>query len=523
MIGQKAVLVGILAAVPGCALGVLAASWLRSRFVAFGVMPPDLHLRLSPLPMVAAVLVTVVGGWVAARISARRTARIHPSQALAEAAVEPPALGVPRLVAGVVAGVGYVVLLGVLSHLHTEAASSPVSLLCAVLAVISVALLGPLLARISSLVLSVPMGLLSRRVGFLAAANNRTNARRLASVMTPITLAVTVTSVIVFTPTTVQHAAAEQRSAGILADSVVVPTSGDGLPGDVLSAVAQAPGVSVATPELRSVVRIGQDKYPSSAFGLDGLTSTVDPGVTSGSLAALHPSDVALSTLAADHPDLHVGDRVIVTLGDGTRATLTLAAIYSRGLGFGDVMLPYGLAVRHVDSPLAQDILVRTSAPGALSTALHGVRDSRVVSAGDYQAAVRRRTPPPRMSAISRWLSSSPSPPSLSSTRSRWRPSREPVGATLRLTGLKRRQVSRMIQLETLAAAATAIALGAVLAAGVLTAYADGMTPGYRPHAPLLACGAILAGTLVLVVIATVLPTRHALRANPADAINEPG
>ncbi|WP_327354778.1 hypothetical protein [Streptomyces sp. NBC_01304] len=88
------------------------------------------------------------------------------------------------------------------------------------------------------------------------------------------------------------------------------------------------------------------------------LARTLDPQVTSGSLAALDDTAVALSDLAARTRNAEVGDRVTVTLGDGVKKDLTVAAIYERGLGFGDLLLPHKVAAAHVDNPLASSVLV---------------------------------------------------------------------------------------------------------------------------------------------------------------------
>ncbi len=188
MIGREAAVIGLLAGLPGAFAGIPLASWLRSRFIAYDVMPRELGLVVGPAPIAAGLAVTVLGAWVAARVSARRASRIHPVQALTEAAVEPARLGVVRLAAGLLATGGYAALLGVLGHLHSDPAASPVTLLCAVIAVIAVALLGPVIARVSTELLGRLLQLGFRRIGFLATANNRTNVKRVAAVITPITL-----------------------------------------------------------------------------------------------------------------------------------------------------------------------------------------------------------------------------------------------------------------------------------------------------------------------------------------------
>jgi putative ABC transport system permease protein len=84
---------------------------------------------------------------VAARVAARRIARIPPVQALAEATVERRAVGFGRLLAGLIFTVLAVIITVVLTALHTAPAAMPVTYLSVLLWMIAAALLGPLLAR----------------------------------------------------------------------------------------------------------------------------------------------------------------------------------------------------------------------------------------------------------------------------------------------------------------------------------------------------------------------------------------
>ncbi|KOG74580.1 hypothetical protein ADK38_40165, partial [Streptomyces varsoviensis] len=102
---------------------------------------------ISVFPMLAAVVAVLLGAWAAARISARRIARIRPAEALTEAAVAPARLGWLRVLAGVLALAGGIVLVVVLSALHTEAGATPVSLVVVIVLAMAVSLLGPPLLR----------------------------------------------------------------------------------------------------------------------------------------------------------------------------------------------------------------------------------------------------------------------------------------------------------------------------------------------------------------------------------------
>ena len=74
------------------------------------------------------------------------------------------------------------------------------------------------------------------------------------------------------------------------------------------------------------------------------ITSVLDLGLVSGTLSGFGPGDVAVSTMVAGSSDLNVrvGQTLATHLADGTPYRARVTAIYSRSLGFGDVLVPAG-------------------------------------------------------------------------------------------------------------------------------------------------------------------------------------
>ncbi len=70
------------------------------------MLSSDFALAYSPLPAVVGVLLAVVTARIAAAVAARRPARLDPTEALRESAVEPSSIGKGRLVTGLVFGAG---------------------------------------------------------------------------------------------------------------------------------------------------------------------------------------------------------------------------------------------------------------------------------------------------------------------------------------------------------------------------------------------------------------------------------
>ncbi|GIH65710.1 FtsX-like permease family protein [Microbispora siamensis] len=502
LLGGEALLVGLAAGVIGSAAGIGLGFWLRGRFVDLGAMPENLRLVVSPFPAAAALLAAVAAAWAATRLSVRRTARIRPVEALGEAAMG-GGLPLGRSIAGVLCVAGGIVLTLVLSGLETEAASSPVTMLTALVWTVAVTLLGPVLARAAT----APLGIALRasRAGYLAARNLRTGPGRTASVMAPLTLLVAMTCTILFTQTTMGHASAAQAAAGTHADYVVSGATAD--------AVRRVPGVRAVTSVVRTSVRIGLDKY--GAQGVDGgerpIGQALDLGVVSGSLDGFGARSVALSESAASRLGLSVGDAVRITLGDGTPAEPKVVAIYSRGLGFGDLTLPYALVADHVDDP-SGTLLVE--APSVSRAALAAV--APVVSPTGGAAA---ETPNAEVNYVAMGLIIAFSAIAVVNTLAMSTTDRSRELALLRLVGATRRQVLRMLRLETLTALVVSVLAGTGIALITLSAFSRGMTGSALPYVPPAGYALVIAAVAALALVATSLPARLALRARPAETI----
>jgi putative ABC transport system permease protein len=78
--------------------------------------------------------------------------------------------------------------------------------------------------------------------------------------------------------------------------------------------------------------------------------------------------------------------------------------------------------------------------------------------------------------------------------------------ALLRLVGTTRRQVLRMLRLETLTAVVVAVALGTGISLVTLSAFSSGMTGSAVPYVPPLTYLAVVAAAAVLALAATAIP-----------------
>ncbi|MBM7167950.1 ABC transporter permease [Streptomyces sp. G44] len=510
-IATESLLVAPLAGAAGLLPGIALAHWWFGQLKEKGAIPEAVDLAVSAVPLAAAVGVALVTALLAGYLAARRPSRVKPGQALAEAAVERLPLGKIRTPIGVVALGGGVAFAGIAARTTGEDAANA-ALGVVMLFMLAMALLGPLVARGCAALFGLPLRK-AGAPGALAAANSRTNARRLASAITPIVLAMAFSSVLVFLHTSTDKATADQQRAGITADHIVSAEAG--LAPGALTEADRADGVTSAVGLLRTSVLVPQysvgDRLlaAASAQGVTGsaagLAEVQDLSVESGALR-LGKGDVAVDSALAHAARVQVGDRLDILLPDGTKASPKVVATYGRGLGLSQVTLPAAALKQHVTSSFTQEIWTKGGSAEALSAlgALHDRDGYTTARSLDRELNAWANT---TMAAVLGGFAAVAAVNTLVMTVL---DRRRELG-TLRLIGSTRRQVMRMIRWEALIVAVAGIAIGSAIALATLVPMMNGLT-GEAPHIPPLVYGSFVGAVLVLGLAAATIPARAALR-----------
>ncbi|MFH9269246.1 FtsX-like permease family protein [Streptomyces sp. NPDC017546] len=511
-VASEALLVAPLAGIVGCLPGVGLAYWWFGQLQDRGAIPEAVRVHVSWIPLLVAVtvgLLTALGaGWAAGR----GPARIRPGQALSEASVERLRPGVVVTVLGIGALVGGAFLTG-LSARSTGDDAAGAALGVVMCFMLAVALLGPLVARICAGLFGLPLRA-AGPAGELAAANSRTNARRLASAITPIALAVAFASTLVFMHTSQNHIADAQLRAGLTADHVV--TDPAGLPVDAPERAARAPGVDAAVGLLNTQVLVpgGSGEFASlqgaTAQGVTGsgaeLAKVQDLDVREGSLDRLGKGRIAIDRTLATSAGVGVGDRLPLHLPDGVEAAPEVVAVYGRGLGLASVTMDRASLAGHVSSGFDSALLVRGGSARSL-TALGEVTDASGFATEQSLDARLGAWSNTTMAAVLGGFAAIAAVNTLVMTVL---DRRRELG-TLRLVGSVRRQVLRMLRWESLLVSSAGVVLGSAIAAATLVPMVRGMT-GEAPYVPPLLYGSFVAAAGGLALLAVELPGRVALR-----------
>ncbi|MFC9507084.1 ABC transporter permease [Streptomyces sp. NPDC057002] len=507
-IATEALLVAPVAGALGCLPGIALAAWWFGQLKDKGAVPDAVGLAVSWIPLVVTAGTVLVTALLAGYVAAHRSSRIKPGQALSEASVERLRPGWIRTPLGVAAAAGGCVCAGLAASATGEDAANA-ALGVVMLFMLAVALLGPLVARACAALFGLPL----RGAGApaaLAAANSRTNARRLASAITPIVLAMAFSSVLVFLHTSEDKVTGEQQRAGIVADHIVTADRG-ALPPEALRRAERTPEVTAAVGLLKTsvLVRASGVLTPVSAQGVTGtaraLAAVQDLDVERGRLT-LKPGEIALDASVAGNAKVKVGDRVRVHLPDGTRVTPLVVATYGRGMGLSQVTLNRADLARHVSSSFDTELWVKGGTAKALAPLGH------VLARADYTtaASLDRELNGWANRVMAAVLGGFAAVAAVNTLVMTVLDRRDELG-TLRLLGSTRRQVLRMVRWEALLVAVAGIALGTAIALATLVPMMRGLT-GQGPYIPPLVYGSFAVSILVLGMAAATLPARAALR-----------
>jgi putative ABC transport system permease protein len=450
---------------------------------------------------------------------------VSPTLALTDAAVEPRLLGPGRIIGGLLALAGAVPLFTVATTTSTPETAAATAEMSAIFLVVAVGFLGPIAAYLVARLLAPALAALSPVGGFLASANLGAATRRFSSASTPLVLTVALSCTLLFSTTTIEHAIRQQRHAA-LTGQLAITSAGPGLPAAALADARATPGVrsavALTSTTLGPSLGASGDTMPAQILA-GGQGGGLDVGVNAGSLSALHGNTIALGRHRAGAAHAHIGDRVQVMLGDGTRTHATVVATYSRDLAFGDALVAPELAASHQTTPLLGTILVQADHPAAVARRLQelsprypGLRVSdraSLATATDADREMNRWFGPQFVAEIFAFTSIAVVNTLIMIALRRGREL-----ALLRLVGATPRQVRSMARWEAALILAIGLGLGLAIAAIALLPLSHALNGGL-PYVPAGPFAAIVGISALLALLALSLPTRRELRTRPIEAI----
>ena len=524
----ESLVVGVVASAVGLLAGIGVAIGLRAAFNAIGAEFPPGPTLVLPRTVIAAFAVGILVTMAAALIPARRAARIAPVAAMRDAAT-PDRPMVRQTVGGALAlGVGATgMALGLAGNgLGIWGNGLPVLGIGTALAFLGIALLSPLISRPVSRAVG---SLFARRLpGRLGRQNAMRNPRRTASTAAALMIGLALVSAVGVLGASLKESIQTVVNGALGAD-FVLESQVSGISEQTMAALRQQQGVGQVDGLRFDSVAVNGDHTGAIAIDPAAVGQTVALQQRQGSVAGLSADSVLVSDKVVTDKGWHVGDRLDFAFRDGTTAPRTIAGTYKDNELVGNYVLDQSAAGHFHDGKLYGVALVKV-APGAdhaqvrqaLDTAIKPYPNVEMRDRGEFvaEAAGQIDTAVRILSALLA-LSVLIAVLGIINTLALSVLERTRELGLLRAVGMSRRQVKRMVRVESVVIAIFGGLLGLVVggAIGVALQRAlvnQGVTELRFPFGQLF-------GYLILAAVAGVaaawLPARRASRLNVLNAI----
>ncbi|MFI9024312.1 ABC transporter permease [Streptomyces sp. NPDC053560] len=534
MIVGETVTISVLATALAAFPGLAAGKWLFDQLTATGIAPEGFVFYRGWLPTAIAVVVALFASGIAAIVAGRRSTLTKPAEALADDGGAKFRLGKVRPIIAVICFLLCAQLWYVALNLVTGPLIASPATFASIFFAIGLALLGPVIAKGLTAVLSPLLRAVSGLSGYLAALNTRARAVRMAAIVTPIMLLTGIATAnlyLISTESSVKSVYTEN-----LASDAVLRGGADGLAPGALEKVRALPEVGAASEFVASTGFIESPKDPWGNKDLEGwqfLGYTPEAAAkvgaadeVEGSLAAMKGNSVAIAEAFSKELKAGVGDSITLRFGDGATEKLKIVALVKAKPSFETIMMPAATLAQHTRSPLPSHIVVApkggaddtqlAAALGTVAEQLPGtevVDRDRLTDAFAHHLGAQALVSYLMIGTLLGYITISVMNTLWLAIRGRTR-----EFGLQRLTGATRAQVLRMMAFEGGMTAGIGIFLGTLVAPMTLIPFSLARADSLTPTGPIWMYLATVGFAGLLTIGATLVPTWQALKVRPMEA-----
>jgi putative ABC transport system permease protein len=531
----EAAVVGMLAAAVGFGAGIGLATLLLWLLPRFGLTVPDTQLVVITRTLIACAVVGIGVTIAAALPPALRASRTAPIAAIGDLRptgnaplVWRSVIGVLVLIAG--AGIIAVALLGDLTTQYAVATAFTGGFVI----FLGLVVLGPLFARRMSGIVGRPLPTVLGVTGTLARGNAMRNPRRTSATAAALVVGLGLVSLVAIFADSVKTSVRNSLANSVRADYIIAAPQFAGFSPDAARSVGAVPGIKGIVALRFGDARVGDHSETITGADARSIDTVFDLKYTAGGSDGLSEGGVMLSQQTADFYQLKVGDRATISFPRLGPQDVPVVGVYENRRVTGafpvDVVIAQDLFEQGFGGT-QQDTLVYVKAePGQVKAVGAGLKrvlagpfpNVSVDTVAQYRAE-RERTIDQFLNVFFALLFLSEVIAVLGIVNtlmlSVYERTRE-LGL-LRVVGMSRRQMRRMVRWESVVIALLGGVIGIVL--GVFWGWAfaralrdQGLTVFRIPvvEIALFVVGSVLAG-----VLAAVLPAWRASRLDVLEAI----
>lgn len=524
----EAFVVGLFGAAVGLGLGVLLAMGIRALFATFGLDLSGQALVIAPRTPIAAFAIGIVITMIAAYLPARRASRIPPIAALRDDVALPESSMRMRLLVGSI-----MIILGIGAGAAGLFTSVPRPGYWvgggALLAMLGMAAASPSTSRPFLHVSAAAYRRVFGAVGTLAGQNSLRNPRRTAATASALMIGLTLVTTMSIAGSSAKASVDASIEKNFLGDIVISNAIGQGFSPQIAENARKEPGVASVTRTRFAPSELAGDREWISALDPETVTSVMRLDLTDGSLDDFRGNTVIVSEEEAADKDRRIGDELTFTFpsgktklrvvgisdqkaAEGTAYTTTIKAMEDGGYARQDssLLLKVEPGVRTED---VKAQLEKATADLPILT----VKDQR-------EYAAEQREPIDQMVLMIYALLGLAlviAVLGVVNTLGLSIIERTREVGLLRAVGVDRRQMRRMVGLESVAIAV----LGAIMGIGMGLVFGIALMASLRDEGlevtriPWSSLGAYLLAAVLIGVLAALLPARRAARLDVLRAI----
>ncbi|MEU6894872.1 FtsX-like permease family protein [Streptomyces sp. NPDC046557] len=529
----EALLLGAAGSTLGLGVGIALAAALKSLIGHFGVDLSGTALVINWPAPAAAYAVGVLVTLIAAYLPARRAARISPMAALREAAAPPATSLTIRTVVGslvLLAGTG--ALYSAATHHDTVVTGAGLLGAGIVATLVALVILGPALSRVVVHTLGAPYPALFGAVGRMSRLNAVRNPRRTGATAGALMISLSLVGAVAVLAASLTTSVDRDVDNTFGADYIVSGNGQQPIGPEITGKVRAIPGVQAVTRQRYAVAHLNGFQVIASGVDTATVDQAVKPQYVAGSTADIAAGKLMVDETTANTDHLKIGSTVELHFLNGNTATLTVGAITKPPAGAGKDAGTFQVSLDTLGryAPEAKDFtLYLNAAPGAakqlgqaLDSALTGYPQVSVQSQADYKKQITGQVDSVlyliygllALAIVIAILG-------VINTLALSVVERTREIGLLRAIGTSRRQIGRLIRLESVLIAVHGALLGLALGLAwgitgqkVLTLY--GITTLTIPWTTILA---VLAGAALAGLAAAILPAFKAARTKVLVAI----
>ena len=522
----EAFVLGVLGATLGLGLGVLLAMGITALFANFGLDISGQPLIFAPRTVIAAYAVGIVVTMLAALLPAIRTTRIAPVQALRDDVAMPAAAMHRRLVAGtllIVAGAA-----AMAAGLFTDVSHAGWVLGAGILAVLlGVAGVSPVISAPFLRVARAFYATVFGSVGNLAGLNSLRNPRRTTATASALMIGLALAGTMAIIGDSAKASVDKTIADNFVGDYVVSNTFGQPFSTSVAADMAKIPGVETVIQQRWAYLKLDGESSTMGAADPATIEDALRIEMVDGSLADLTDDTVLISDSYAEDHDLGIGDTVTAEVPAG-KSEYPIVGVYTDNPIIGVPVLTTPQTLITAGFQDADNFLIintSKNSPEMLDALAAVVKDLPIVTVKDQAGFAEEQRGPIDQLVMMIYallgLALLIASMGIMNTLALSVIERTREVGLLRAIGLSRRQLRRMITLESVVIAVLGALLGVVLGTGFGAAmmYAlrdEGLEVISVPFGQLTA---FLVLAVIIGVVAAILPARRAGRLDVLNAI----